>query len=239
VQDFESDTTDHYTENGSFMNDHIVNKPKKITLNGFVGELVYNKPAPGSLNGRLSQLAGRLGQLAGIGGNYTPGFTQAVQGIVGQAQAAAKQVEQVVGQVQGVLGAISSFYNNNKITKQRAAYDRLLGLWQSKTIFTITTPWDELSPMVISGMSFRQDADSNDYTTIKIDFKEFRFAGTSFVKLKGADVTVGATTAVQSAASESQGTAGSNKTFLKTAADSVSNGQSKNVVGGLTKAFGL
>src|SRR5690606_31140592 len=35
----ESETTDHYTESGSVLNDNITNKPEIISLTGYIGEL--------------------------------------------------------------------------------------------------------------------------------------------------------------------------------------------------------
>ena len=35
-----ADITDHYTENNSYVNDHIVRKPTTVNLSGFIGELV-------------------------------------------------------------------------------------------------------------------------------------------------------------------------------------------------------
>lgn len=208
-EELESDTTDHYTESGSFLNDHIVNKPIRITLNGLVGELVYRLPA-GWL-GTLRQVSGRLAGLAALEGNYTPGFVQKVQGILGNAQAAANLLNQYLQTAQSIAGIASSFYGPHKITSQKNAYNVLYGLWIKKTIFTISTPWADHPAMVIENMGFTQDQDSNDYSTIIIKFKEFRFAATKFTKFNGSDVSTDVTS-VQNSAAAPQGPAGTSNT---------------------------
>ena len=233
--DLESDTTDHYTEDNSFVNDHIINKPIKITLTGLIGELVFRAPKDGFLGG-LRKVSGRLGQLAALGGNYTPGFVQTVQGILGKSQAIANIANQALQQTQNVPGAVSSFYSS-KIGLQKTAYNTLYGLWRNKTIFTITTPWSDHPTMVISTIGFKQDQDSNDYSTITISFKEFRFAATKLVILQGSDVA-GDITGAQDVSATSQGPAGTNTTTLFDGVQSLSGGKSKSIIGAVSGGFG-
>lgn len=235
--DIESDTTDHYTEDNSFVNDHIVNKPIKISLVGLIGELVFKAPRAGLIGG-LRQISGRLNQLSPLGGNYTPGFVQTIDSVLSKAQAAANIANQSLQQVQNVPGAVSTFYGS-KTTLQRAAYNTLYGLWRNKTIFTVTTPWADHPTMVISSIGFKQDQDSNDYSTITISFKEFRFASTKLIILQGTDVA-NDITGVQNSDTTIQGNAGTDdRTSLKQGVDSLQSGKSKSIIGAISGGFGL
>jgi len=212
--DFESDVTDHYTESGSFINDQIVNKPIRVTLTGLVGELVYRRPS--GARGVVRQIAGRLSQVAAYGGNWTPSFVSKIQGIVGKAQTAAALADNYIRQAQNAAGAVTSALGQSA-SLQKKAYDQIAYLWRQKTIFTVTTPWARHSAMVITALGFRQDESSNDFSTISITLKEFRFAQTKLSIFKGGDTDI---TAIQSSDGQSQGTAGtSNKTFLKSVGD--------------------
>ena len=78
------DVTDHFTENNSFLNDHIVRKPIQITLSGWVGELVFEQPD--GVAGALSLLNNRLSTVNAYLGDLTPGFVQTAQRAVSAAQ---------------------------------------------------------------------------------------------------------------------------------------------------------
>jgi hypothetical protein len=205
--DEESDITDHYTENNSYLNDHIVNKPLKITLGGYIGELVYKIPKGGFVGG-LRQVSARLGSLSALGGNYTPGFVHTVEKLLAKAQAMANLENQIAQQIQSAAGAISSFYGL-KITSQRQAYNTLFGLWNNKTIFTVTTPWADISPVAITAMRFSQDQDSSEYSTISVTLKLIRMASTGLIILNANDVDKDVT-GVQAAPGTAQGNAGTN-----------------------------
>jgi hypothetical protein len=211
-EDFEADVTDHYTENGSFINDNIVNKPIRVSLSGLIGELVYRKPA-GAL-GALTQVAGRLSQVAALGGNYSPGFVQKTQGILGQAQAAGNSINRYLDTAQNMVKSVSSLFGPQQ-TAQQKAYNDLTALWKAKTIFSITTPWAYHDSMTVATMGFRQDQDSDDYSTIVITFKEYRAAETKLSTFKGGDTNLNA---IQTSQPITQGTVGSDQTFLKSAA---------------------
>ena len=234
--DLESDTTDHYTESNTYVNDHIVNKPVKIMLSGLIGELVFRTPKDGFLGG-LRQISGRLAGLSALGGNYTPGFVQTVQGLLGKAQAAANLANQALQATSSVSGVVSSFYGP-KITKQREAYNILSGLWKNKTIFTVTTPWADHPSMVITSIGFKQDQDSSEYSTLTISFKELRIADTKLIILQGSDISNDVTGA-QSAAGTAQGPAGTNTTSLFDAAQSLKGGKSKSIIGAISGGLGV
>lgn len=222
--DLESDTTDHYTENGSFVNDHIVNKPIKITLNGLIGELVYRKPQ--GLLGALATLGGGLATVAAYGGNYTPQFFQKIQGIVGKTQAAVNSVNRYLNQAQSALKAINSLFGAQQ-TAQEIAFNSLWSLWKAKMIFGVDTPWAYFPSMTISNIGFRQDGDSISYSSIVVTMKEFRGASTKLTTFAGDSPDING---IQTSEPVAQGNAGSNDTSLLQLTNS--NGLTGQITGG-------
>ena len=205
--DLESDVTDHYTENNSFVNDHIVNKPERVMLSGLIGELVYR--LPNGVLGALRNVSGRLAQLSALGGNYTPGFIQTAQGLVSKAQSTANTINRYINTAQNTAKAVTSLFGPQQ-TKQQKAYNQLHTLWAQKTIFTVTTPWAYHPAMVITAVGFKQDQNQNDYSEITVTLKEFRFAETKLTTFDGGDLSN--PTAIQKTESTPQGPAGQSNT---------------------------
>jgi len=177
-----SDITDHYTENNSFINDHIVNKPVKITLRGFVGELVYKKA--GGLAGIIRDLNVKLSQVTGYLGSYTPGFVQQIGTVVTKADVVINTIDQKIQQSQNVVGYLSG--NVNPEGKQVKAFKKLSTLRNNKTIVTVQTPWQYYPSMVIESISFDQDEKSNDISDLSITLKEFRSSDLTFTSFNQA-----------------------------------------------------
>ena len=107
--DLVSDITEHYVESGSFINDHVVKKPVRITLSGYVGELVYSAPAPGSLAAGLASLQSALSQVDAYVGPLAPQAEQTLMKIIAAAQYAANQAQAIAKQVKNVV----SYFNGD------------------------------------------------------------------------------------------------------------------------------
>ncbi len=177
--DLSSDISEHYTESGSFVNDHVVLKPIRITLSGFIGELVFRVPQPGSAEYALEQIQNRLLIVNSYLGPLSQGATQKAAAIVAkaayifnQAQAMAKRAQNLVGMFSGADTGESA---------QTKAYLELVALWASKQILNVQTPWALFSSMIIETVSAKQDDQANDYSDISITLKEIRFANVQTV----------------------------------------------------------
>lgn len=181
-----SDITDHWTENNSFVNDHIVNKPIRITLKGFVGELTF-KPATG-LSGVLRTVATRLSQLSGFLGNYSPGFVQKLGSIVTQTDRALASIDEKISTAENVVSFLTSpsFGPPSHTTKQSKAFVKLESLWSNKTIVTVQTPWRYYPSMVIETVSFDQDEQFSERSDISVTLKEFRSVELKSTSFNGA-----------------------------------------------------
>ena len=168
----ESDITEHYTEDNNNISDHIALKPIKLTLHGFVAELMLKKPA--GVLGALAAISSRLGTVPAYLGNQTPGFVQKLQNAATAATNAANAIDTAVTRAENVVGMLSGAEPGP--TKQQRAYEQLAALWKSKQICTVETPHKYFSSMAIQSVMFEQDEDTKYITDIVVTLKEIRFA---------------------------------------------------------------
>lgn len=169
----QSDITDHYTENNSWINDHVVHKPIKITLSGFIGEKVYRPPK--GIIGALNNLDNSLSVVDAYLGEYTPGFIQNARGIVDQAEQVASQINNVIDKAENIVSLLSSPFSQERTAIQKA-YVQLYSLWVQKQLVTVQTPFNYYTDMLIESITFRQDGTSEEMADISVTLKEFRTA---------------------------------------------------------------
>lgn len=172
--ELESDITDHYTENGSFIQDHIVNKPMRVTLSGLIGELKYEAPKKGSAEGDLSALSNSLTAVTAYLGPLTPQASQKLAVAASAAAYAAGQYEAIKKRVSN----LKKYFNGKDATEtlQQKAFAELKAMRDSKQIVTVQTPWGFYQNMAIVSISIRQDDKTNDYSDVSVSLKEMRFA---------------------------------------------------------------
>jgi hypothetical protein len=167
----QSDITDHYTEDNSFLNDHIVRKPVMVTLAGFIGELVYT---PNEIDRAIQELTGRLSVVSGYLPDYTTGGQQIINGAAQRAVSAASQINQAISKTQNLVSVFTG--ESQEETKQEKAFNTLYALWQSQEVMTVLTPWKFLESMVIERISFMQTGESEQISDITVTLKEIRTA---------------------------------------------------------------
>lgn len=171
--EFQSDISEHYTESGSFVNDHVVLKPIRITLGGFVGELIYEAPKKGSAEEALSTLSGKLATVTAYLGPLTPGAIQQAAVIAAHAQYVAEQAKALAKRAKSLVSGLAGV--DLSANRQAEAYYTIKALWATKQIVTVQTPWDYFDQMVIETITTKQDAESNDITEFSIMLKQMRF----------------------------------------------------------------
>jgi hypothetical protein len=171
-----SDITDHYTENNSYLNDHIVRKPIIITLSGYVGELLYEGPQGFEL--LAQELTNRLETVEAFAGDFTPGVVQKAQAVVSQVQNTISAINQQLDKVQNIVSILSK--NGQEETKQQKAYNTLRTLWEKQEPFSVVTPWDYLDSMVIQSISVSQNEETEQITDISVSLKQIRQAKTKY-----------------------------------------------------------
>jgi len=174
----ESDVTDNYTESGSYINDHIVNKPIQITLSGFIGELVYVRPNSKSIIGLQRTLQNELTTISAYLGKYSPQAIQQIQKIQNKSDYIQSRINQELSRVQNIV----SFFQGESFqeTKQKKAYRQLYAFWlkpdmNGDKLLTVQTPFEFYDHMVITSLSFTQTEESELYSDISITLKQMRF----------------------------------------------------------------
>lgn len=184
---FSSDITDHYLEDNTTVQDQIALKPVIVTTHGFIGEL--NNVPPQA----LQTLQQSLNTLTAIG-SYSPSLTvssllaynaafSAYQLSANLSNAAVSVVSSLGGGATGesvignnVAGIVTTAVNQNK---QQTYFQQFYGYWQTRTLFTIQTPWAVFKDMVIQNFRALQDGDTRVITDFEITWKQMNFASTA------------------------------------------------------------
>lgn len=183
-----SDITDHFVEDNTALQDQIALKPPIVTTKGYIGEL--NDIAPPAL-ATVKALANKLTIVSA----YTPVLSASALIAYNTAfqlyQTASNAVNSAISAWSSINGtggeSVISGNQNFPIavepnqTKQQLAFQQLFGYWQSRTLFTIQTPWAVFQNMAIMSMRPIQDEDQPVITTFEMSFKQMRFAQTSTV----------------------------------------------------------
>lgn len=179
-----AEATDHYTEDGSFLSDHIVLKPIQITLSGFVGNLVYRVPQKGSVEYAADQAASKLLAVNSFLGPLTQGATQKAAAIVSQVSYVANQVNALKKKGSNVVDFFKNGLNGNKEPDpQTVAYHDLKALWKSKQIVSLQTYWEFFPTMSIINITAQHDDLTDDYTDISVTLKELRLVNVETVPI--------------------------------------------------------
>jgi len=167
---FESDITDHYVEDNTAIQDQIALRPVIITTRGFIGEL--NDVVP-PLLAALQAAANKLTTIDA----YTPGLSTTALLAYNEAYQAYQLGSLASTAATAAWGAISG-KGSTPQTKQQAAFTKFFGYYQSRTLFTIQTPWNIFQNMAIKSLRPVQDAETNTITEFQVEFKQMKFANT-------------------------------------------------------------
>ena len=160
-----SDITDHYVEANYAIQDHITLKPIKVTVRGYIGELVYT--APQSIFNALvpSPVQSILDSLA-------PKFTSQAQAFFGKIQQTQNQVNQVIGQANNLYNLLTN--KTTSSSKQQKAYYTFVNLQAGRALCQVDTPFDSYKNMAIETISVNQKGESNMVSEFSITFKQIR-----------------------------------------------------------------
>ena len=165
-----AEITDHFIENNTPVQDHIGVKPLKMTLHGFVAELILKKPQ-GSILGSLATIQGALTSVPAYLGNYTPGAVQKLQKITTAAQNTVNQIDSAASR----LYSLVNLFTAPGSSRQTQAYNKLLALANKRQVMVVQTPWKTLDRMAIESVRFIQDELTHDWTDILVTLKQLQF----------------------------------------------------------------
>lgn len=179
----ESDITDHFIEDNTAVQNQIALKPVMITTHGFIGEL--NDVVPPALK-ILKTLADKLT----VVGAYTPTLSETAllayneafllyQVAKNAADSAISAWSSITGDGgQSVIGSDGLVSQPNQ-TKQQIYFQMFYGYWNSRTLFTVQTPWAVFQNMAIKSLRAIQSAETRVITDFEITFKMIRTAATT------------------------------------------------------------
>ncbi|MBZ5673713.1 MAG: hypothetical protein LAP61_05645 [Acidobacteriia bacterium] len=166
-----ADITDHYTEDNRALQDHIAIKPKRITLKGYVGELVYYGDGT---NGPtiLQQAVQKLTVLSQFLPTLSSSATQIQESIETPTNSSVTlpDAANIYGLVQNLIGAAGSQKN------QQRAYTYFKSLMNQGILMSVQTPWEFMSNMAIESITAIQPEGSIYITDFSITLKEIRIA---------------------------------------------------------------
>lgn len=198
----ESDITDHYIEDNSFIQDHWALKPEKIVLKNFQGESVYTNTT--------SKIKVKLLPKLEIGGvdstsTLTQNNNEMMKNII--KTTLTQEHEQLKNDIikiskeqkfnsQGApippppvptfsssLPQLNTNANTGNFSnaRQKYAYDYFKKLRANRTLVSCVTPFGSFSNMAIDKIVAFQDEDTKTMSSFTITLKEIRFADTILV----------------------------------------------------------
>lgn len=163
--------TEHFVEDNSAMQDHIAISPRSITLTGKVAELIMTKD---ELQKYAEQLITKLSAL----GILKPGISSSALKLLSQYQRTTQAIQQTLNQLKD---AASIFSDTPALNKQQKYYNQISGMFYSRGLFTVQTPWCTLKNMAIENVSFEQEESTKDWSTVTVTLKEIQLAKTKTI----------------------------------------------------------
>lgn len=195
---YQSEITDHYVETNDAIQDHVAQRPVRISLKGFVSELVQSQPA--GIIGALATIQNKLTAVPAYLGKYTPGAISTLQKSISTAQNVANQINLGLAKVQNIVGFLPGAAPQK--SKQQRAFAQLVALWQSRQVMTVETPYRYYDSMLIESVSFTQPEETTSWSDITVALKQVRFVQVQTVAL---DQTFAGRLAMQRQTQASQG----------------------------------
>lgn len=167
-----ADITDHYSEDNRALQDHIALKPKRITLKGYVGEVLYSNP--NSSQPITATITQKLTTIS----RYLPALSAAATQIQQTIQAPSASsltltgAANIYGIVKNSIGAFGAG------SSQKGAYLYFAACQKEAVLMGIQTPWEFLSNMAIETIIAVQSEESSYITDFAVTFKQIRIAST-------------------------------------------------------------
>ena len=198
--DLESETTDHYVEDGSEISTSISNKPEIISTTGFVSELTTR--IKGRLFGEQIRKARFQANKLNILSPYFPQLTTQATQFLNKAERLYRDAQFITELATDKWAGINPSANNavvyftgtetpeeieakiNKArnqTNQQEAFQKLYSYWKKRTLFTVRTPFAVFKNCAIVSIKARQDDSSRHVSSFDIRFKVLRIVKTKTI----------------------------------------------------------
>ena len=170
----DADITDHYVEDNYAVQDHIAQKPISFTLKGLIGELI-NEPNVTALTA-LNDVQS-LTSLGGIAPEFASQATQTYVKVATEIS----NVNSYINQANNLIDIFNDKTLSN--TKQKKAFDNFYGLWESRTLCTVETPFGTFQDMAISKFAAIQRDETNIVSDFAVTFKQIRTVSTKKISV--------------------------------------------------------
>jgi len=174
--DLTADITDHYAEDNSAIQDHIAIRPDRITLRGYVGELVYRTEKPAGTAQKLTEKIATINSYVPV---LTAATRQVQNAITGQKTGTTDYFKAGLASAENLYAAFKTL--NPPKTKQAQALNFFRALFNARQLVSLETPWTFYSSMAIESISVIQPADTKDVSDFSITLKKIRTADVKFV----------------------------------------------------------
>ena len=176
--DLKTESTDHFAEDNSTIQDHIALRPTIITTGGFVGELKYEQDDPKS---PITELAEKLVVI----NSYIPVLTNAARSVrngIQTAQAEKLSLETLGAATNSAVDIFSAYQTlNPPDTEQAKAFNFFRAVRDSRQLVAIDTPYGFFNNFIVDTLTATQPEQSKSISDFNITLKEFRTVQTQFV----------------------------------------------------------
>ena len=165
---YKSTAPTSYLEDGSPVQDHIINDPITISIDGSVGDVYIVKTG---IESRINQINETLGKT----GIYLPLKTQSQiqksNALISEFRDRIRQVDRLIDTGRDII----NFGSDSGVkTPQEQFIDMMEAYYESKTLVVIDMPFRRLTNMRITDLSVTRDADNN-ALTFKLSAQKIRF----------------------------------------------------------------
>lgn len=167
-----SEITDHYLEDNSPVQDHISVQPKKVTLNTYVGELVFQRDDQSS-GDFVQKVARKLTVL----NSFLPDLSNAAKQIVdGVKNSDEFSLENVTLESVNKATDYYAFVKNISppVNRQEQAYLYFKALQEGKFLVSVQTPFEFMNNMAIESIVAEQPEGSRFISNFSITLKQIR-----------------------------------------------------------------
>lgn len=160
-------------EDGSYIGDHLINAPIKVTINGDVADVFYNAPPKSASESRLPT----VGKTSSFLPKRTPSQIQRVAKVVDSAGDRRREINEKIS-----LGSNSGDFIGNKAGGKpirEQFVDFIESIHYGKQLTTISMPYRNHESMAINDVTITRD-NQRKALTFSLTAQKFRIAKTIF-----------------------------------------------------------
>ncbi len=174
-----SEVTDHVVEDGSTRQEHIVQPPIKISLEGLCAEKTFQRYLPD----KTSRLASAVSKLKPIS-SLIPIVSSYAQTVV----ATSEYIENAYNKYKTGYQNLKAWLNGEKITspyfnRQLSVYKILNQLRNSNTLVAVKdTPYGKFDNMLITSVNMKQE-ETTDVSRLVVQLKQYNSVSTELTKI--------------------------------------------------------